>query len=136
MIFLYLCVILVIILVIIGNKSKKEQFSPYIDYSRVYPGTFAYNNPYGTHGKPFYGTIPIENNSRYHDLYWFPRNIRYQPYGDYAYIAGHEYLDNWMNGTASIRHMLKNPVGTYPKCIKQIYNHTGNIDLAITSCIV
>src|ERR1700733_2321216 len=68
---------------IVNNDVIKEDFNPWLDYGRAYPGTFSFRNGYGQFYRPFYNA--------------YPSNVRYNPsYSDYWYIPAQEYLSNWM----------------------------------------
>jgi len=143
-----------------------ESFNPYLDYSRVYPGTFAFTGDFGVLGKSYY---------MYPDGIHLPPvggNVRYSPgYRDYYYIPSHEYMKqamgrgyNHSRGTGQFIGGISAPVGPYkaasggqpahppmpstsnsscvvpPRiseyCVHNQINQNGNLDQAIRSCVV
>lgn len=82
---LFLVLIIFLIIFIYLNLSNKKEGYDNLDYSRVYPGLFAYQQNY------------LES-------------CGYSPsfYRDYWYIPAHEYLDFWMNGKIPNQNCLGN----------------------------
>src|ERR1700733_4814343 len=111
---------------IVNNDVIKEDFNPWLDYGRAYPGTFSFRNGYGQFYRPFYNA--------------YPGNVRYNPsYSDYWYIPAQEYLSNWM-GISEEGKTIPNscivPPITSENCMQKQFQQTGNLDLSIAKCTV
>lgn len=111
--------------------SNKEEFNPYIDYSRVYPGTFSYRHGYGPYYRPFNDSWPgpVHIDGR--------RQVRHNPgYRDYHYIPKHQYLNRWVNAPngEGVPNECTTPPITSEYCVKVRTEHTGNLDKAIFDC--
>lgn len=121
---LIICIIIVAIIAfyILSVKSV-ENFNPYLNYNRVYPGLYSY----------------YDTELRDKSYYMFPngqinlnaRNSRYNPgYSDYAYIPKHEYLKHAMNSPDRI-----NPRSISEYCVSEKLNEGVDFDYAVKSCI-
>ena len=132
----YFVIVFIIVCLLFGKNNKiKEHFNPYLDYTRAYPGTFAYKPGYGPYYDP---NIEIGYG-----------NIRYNPgYRDYWYIPVHNYMDKWMNGiprevALSMTPLKDNisgncvvPPSISEYCVNERLNDGEYFDDAISRCIV
>lgn len=116
--------------------NDTEYFNPVYDYSRVYPGTFAYRNGYGS----FNGLNRLSPSS-------WPGNINVRRNGDYWYVPAYQYLNTWVNGpqTAEVMdgRVINNlgipdscitPATISQSCVNQRIQNSGNLDQVISDC--
>jgi len=129
---------LIILFVINFDNKTIEGFNPYLDYSRIYPSTYAFTADYGPYNKSFY--MYPEGYYQPYNLSVYPGNFRYNPgYGDYWYIPKHEYLKSWM-GVPDLPPPIPTncvvPASISEYCVNQHIQENGNLDLAIGACTV
>ena len=116
------------------RESEGFGFNPYIDYSRVYPGTFAFTQGFGPFDKSYY---------MYPDGIYMPPvggNARVSPgYRDYAYIGVHEYMKHamgreypWNAQDFTYENVVPPNISAY--CVQTRIRENGNLDEAITFC--
>lgn len=120
---------------IFGRSSESFGFNPYFDYSRVYPGTFAFTQDFGMFDKSYY---------MYPDGIYMPpvgiSNIRVSPgYRDYWYIGAHEYMKYAMGREYpynardfTFENVVPPNISSY--CVQTLMRENGNLDEAIAVC--
>jgi hypothetical protein len=110
----YMMIIIFICYIFLSSDRLIEHFNPYFDYSRAYPGTFAFQPGFGYY--------------------------RYNPgYRDYWYISAHDHMDNWMNGIPREVALNTNcvvPSSISEYCVNKHLNQGDNFNNSVNSCVV
>lgn len=138
----------------ITGEKIYEDFNPYLNYSRVYPGIFSFKYGFQPY-QGFPGSVPDFLDMYPESIGSWPGNIRYNPgFRDYWYIPAQEVLNAQVNGLPR-QYLVDNlplewdysyrgiapddciiPPITDGTCVQNEVQRTGNLDFSINKCTV